>query len=104
MKSQAQRAIEEANILLQTGLDGEDLDKGEMDAETLMNRLTLNVSMLERCNKDWTRIMKDLKGEAKATNEKEYACAAEGDEGFIEAIITGNEVVARLKARITFIS
>ena len=69
-----------------------------------MNRLTLNVSMLERYNKDWTGIMKDLKGEAKATDEKEYARAAEGDEGFIEAIIAGNEVVARLKARITFIS
>ena len=27
----------------QTGLEGEDLDKEEMDAETLMNRLTLNV-------------------------------------------------------------
>ena len=48
--------------------------------------------------------MKDLKGEAKATDEKEYVRAAEGDEGFIEAIIAGNEVVARLKARITFIS
>ena len=48
--------------------------------------------------------MKDLKGEAKATDEKEYARTAEGDEGFIEAIITGNGVVARLKARITFIS
>ena len=48
--------------------------------------------------------MKDLKGEAKATDEKEYARAAEGGEGFIEAIIVGNEVVARLKAKITFIS
>ena len=47
-----------------------------MDAETLINRLTLSVSMLERCNKDWIGIMKDLKGEAKATNEKEYARVA----------------------------
>ena len=40
----------------------------------------------------------------KGTDEKEYTCAAEGDEGFIKAIITGNEVVSGLKARITFIS
>ena len=41
-----------------------------MDVESLINKLTINISMLERCNKDWTRIMKDLKGEAKATDEK----------------------------------
>ena len=103
-KSRVQRATEEANALLETDLDVEDLDKEEMDVESLINKLTINISMLERCNKDWTGIMKDLKGEAKATDEKEYARAAEGGEGFIEAIIVGNEVVARLKAKITFIS
>ena len=103
-KSRVQRAIEEANALLETELNVEDLDKEEMDVESLINKLTIDISMLERCNKDWTRIMKDLKGEAKATDEKEYAHAAEGGEGFIEAIIVGNKVVARLKAKITFIS
>ena len=103
-KSRVQRAIEEANALLETELNVEDLDKEEMDVESLINKLTINISMLERCNKDWTRIMKDLKGEAKATNEKEYTRAAEGGKGFIEAIIVGNEVVARLKAKIMFIS
>ena len=92
------------NALLETELNVEDLDKEEMDVESLINKLTINILMLERRNKDWTGIMKDLKGKAKATNEKEYACAAEGDKGFIEAIIVGNEVVARLKAKITFIS
>ena len=60
--------------------------------------------MLERCNRDWTRIMKDLKGEAKAIDKKGYARTAEGGEGFIEAIIIGNQVVARLKVKITLIS
>ena len=104
VKFYVQRAIEEANALLETELDVEDLDKEEMDVESLINKLTSNISMLERCNKDWTRIMKDLKGEAKATDEKEYARAAEGGGGFIEAIIVGNKVVARLKAKIKFIS
>ena len=103
-KSRVQRAIEEANALLETELDVEDLDKEEMDVESLINKLTINISMLERCNKDWTGIMKDLKSEAKATDEKEYARAAEGGEGFIEPTIVGNEVAARLKAKITFIS
>jgi len=66
-----------------------------MEAENLMNRLMLNISMLKRCNKGWTRLMKDLKGEAKATDEKE---CTEGDEGFIKAIIAGNEAVAGLNA------
>ena len=43
-----------------------------MDVESLMNKLTINISMLERCNKDWTGIMKDLKGKAKVTDENEY--------------------------------
>ena len=56
---------------VETELDVEDLAKEEMDVESLINKLTINISMLERCNKDWTGIMKDLKGEAKATcNEK----------------------------------
>jgi len=102
-KFHVHRAIEEANAFLETKLNG-DLDKEEMDAESLINRLTTNISMLERCNKDWTSVMKDLKGEAKAANEKEYMRVAEGDEGFIEAIIIGNEVVTRLRAKIIFIS
>ena len=38
-----------------------------MDVESLINKLKINVSMLERCNKDWTGIMMDSKGKAKAT-------------------------------------
>ena len=102
-KFHVHRAIKEANAFLETELNG-DLDKEEMDTESLINRLTTNISMLERCNKDWTRVMKDLKGEAKAANEKEYMRVAEGDEGFIEAIIIGNEVITRLRVKIIFIS
>ena len=48
-KSCVQLAIEEANVLLDTELDGEDLDKEEMDAESLINKLTIDISMLKRC-------------------------------------------------------
>jgi len=97
-KSRVHQAIEEANAFLEIKLNG-DLDREEMDAESLINRLTTNISMLERCNKDWTGVKKDLKGKAKTTDETEYVHVAEGDEGFIKAIITGNEVVAKLGLR-----
>ena len=41
-----------------------------MKLETLINRLPSHVSMLERCNKDWTVVLNNAKGEsAKATEE-----------------------------------
>jgi len=103
-KSRVLRVIEEANAFLEIGYEGEDLDKDEMDAESLINRLTVNISTLERCNKDWTGVLKDLKGEAKTAEEREYNRVADRDEGLIDAIIVGNKVVAKLKAKITFIS
>jgi len=77
------QAIEEANALLDTPLD-EDFDKDETVTETLINRLTTNILTLERCKKDWTGVLKDLKGEAKSNDKNEYVHLAEGDEGFIE--------------------
>ena len=47
--------------------------------------------------------MKELKDDAKVTEEREYTCICEGDDGLIEALLTGNEVLARIKARITII-
>jgi len=67
--------------------EGEDLDKDEKDAESLINRLTVNISTLEMYNKDWTGVLKDFKGEVKTAEEREYARVADGDKGFIKAII-----------------
>ena len=67
--------------------------------------LSSNIAILERCNKDWsTLILKEAKGEAKATEEREYTRIAEGEEGFIEVMLVANDTLARLKARITLIS
>ena len=74
-----------------------------MDTEALMNRLTFHIVMLERCNKDWTEITKDLKAKWKLPMKRNMRVLLK-DEGFIKAIIAGNEVVARLKARIAFVS
>ena len=61
--------------------------------------------MLEKCNKDCMVILNNSKGEsAKTPEEREYSCATDGEEGFIEAILNENETVARLQARITIIT
>ena len=49
-----------------------------MDTESLLSGLTINILLLEGCQKDWTGVIKELKGEAKATDEKEYACLGQG--------------------------
>jgi len=39
--------------------------------------------MLEKCNKDWTIVLNNTKGEtAKATEEQEYSHAADGGDRF----------------------
>jgi len=77
----------------------------EITVETLINRLSSHVSMLERCNKDWTVVLNNTKNKsAKATEEQEYSSAADGEEGLIEAIFNGNETISKLQARITVIS
>ena len=47
--------------------------------------------------------MKELKDDAKVTEEREYARVTEGEDGLIETLLNGKEVLARLKARITII-
>ena len=81
-----------------------DFDGEESDAEYFINKLSANSLLLERCNKDWSNILKDSKGEAKANEELEYAKAMEGENSFIELMLTANDTIARLKARVTLIS
>ena len=55
------------------------------------------------CTEDWSTLLKETKGEAKATKEQKYVCIAEGEEGFIEVMFIANGTFARLTARITLI-
>ena len=80
-----------------------ELDEIENEMEDYINRLSSNIAILERCNKDWSTLLKETKGDAKVTEEREYACVA-GEEGFIEIMLMANDVLARLKAKITLIS
>ena len=104
-KSRLEQCIEESENLLKTKVTAEsDFDGEEGEAEYFINRLSTNSLLLERCNKDRSNILKDAKGEVKATEEREYARATEGENSFIELILTANDTIARLKGRITLIS
>ena len=48
--------------------------------------------------------LKDLKGEEKGKEEKEYQRVTEGSEGFIEALMDANKEVARLQTRLKVIA
>ncbi|XP_065891574.1 uncharacterized protein [Dysidea avara] len=103
-KARLQQYIESANGLLENKPKEQELDEYESEVEDFLNRLTTNVSLLEKCNKDWSNVLKEAKGDAKATEEKEYSRATDGETGFIELMFAANEVISRLKARVTLIS
>ena len=80
-----------------------ELDEMESETEDFINRQSSNIVILERCNKDWSTLLKETKGDARVTEEqeeeREYTHVVEGEEGFIEVMLIANEVMARLKAR-----
>ena len=92
-KSCLQWYTEAANDPLEKKLNKLELDKVESDTEDFINRLSSNITILERCNKDWSTLLKETKGDAKVIEDREYARVAEGEEGCIEVMLIGNEVM-----------
>ena len=52
-KARLQQYVESANSLLENKPGEPELDEYESEVEDFLSRLTTNVSLLERCNKDW---------------------------------------------------
>ena len=103
--SQLEQFIEQAEALLKTKVTVEsDLDGEVSEADYFINRLSTNSLLLERCNRDWSNVIEDTKGEGKAIKECEYAQATEGEDSFIELMLTANDMIARPKARVMLIS
>ena len=50
----------------------ETMEDDEGLAEELIERMNTNVNLLERCNRDWVNLLKDLGAKMKAAEEKEY--------------------------------
>jgi len=81
-----------------------ELDKEESEVEDFVNRISCNIVLLKKCNKEWSNILREMKGGAKVAEKHEYAQMSEGENGFIDVLMVANEVLARLKARIILIS
>ena len=77
-KYRLEQCIEQAEALLKTKVTVEsDLDEEESEADYFINRISINSLLLDRCNGDWSNIIKDTKGEGKATKERKYARVTE---------------------------
>ena len=103
-KSRLLQYVEWASGLLEKKPVEIELDEEESEAEDFANRISSNIALLEKCNRDWSNILKELKGDTKVTEESEYTRVSDGEDGFIEVLLVATEVLARLKARITIIS
>ena len=62
-KTRLQRYVEEASSLLSSGVEEKTLEEDEIRVEEVIARINTNVSLLERCNRDWSTLLKDLKNE-----------------------------------------
>ena len=97
-KAHLQGYIKQARTLF---MNESDLDKEETQLEDLIQQLSTNIVLLERCSKKWTTLLTELpKGEEKLAGEKEYLWAADSDDGLIELLLDSNETVARLQGRL----
>ena len=99
-KAQLQGYLKDSKLIFASSID-ENLDEEEL-VEDLLQRLSTNVALLEKCNDEWKSLLgsKDLKGDSKTVQEKEYAWAIEGEGGIIELQLDAREVIARLQARL----
>ena len=102
-KTRLQHYIEEVSSLLSSRVEEKTLEEDEIREEVIA-RVNANVSLLERCNRDWSSLLKDLKGDERSKEEKEYQRVAEGSEGYVEMLMDANEVVARLQGRLKLIA
>jgi len=69
-KSQLQQYIKLVNILLEKKPNEMELDEEESEAEDFVNRISCNTVILEKCNKDWSNILRKTKGDAKVAEER----------------------------------
>ena len=78
------------------------MDEEEELIEDLLQRHSTNVALLEKCNDEWKSLLglKDLKGDSKTVEEKEYAWAIEGESRIIELQLDTREAIAHLQARL----
>jgi len=70
----------------------------EREVEDFVNRIFCNTVLLEKCNKEWSNISRETKGDAE---EREYARVSERENGFIDVLMVANEVFEEVLARLS---
>ena len=55
-----QACLQQARTLFKVPINESDLDKEETQLEDLIQRLSTNITLLERCNKEWTTLLAEL--------------------------------------------
>ena len=71
-KARLQQYNEEASSLLAFQIEEKSLEEDEIRVEEVIARINMNISFLERCNRDWLNLQKDLKNEERSKEEKEF--------------------------------
>jgi len=74
-KGQLRHYIEEASGILLSVIEEKTIEELETQIEEAIRHLNTSISLLERCNRNWANLVKDLKGDEKV-KEKELALSA----------------------------
>ena len=100
VKGRLHRYMEEASAILSSPVEEKTIEELEFQVEEIIKRVNTSVSLIERCNRDWANLLRDVKDEEKVKEEKEFERAADSKDGYIEALLDAGDVVARLEARL----
>ena len=103
-RTRLKRYLEEAATLLSTEVEEKTLEDDKLRVEETIARISNSSSLLERCNRDWSEVLKDLKGEEKTKEEKKLHELADGHEGYVELLLDAGETVVFLQTRLKVIS
>ena len=85
-RSHLQDYLKRAKLVFSAPIDEVNLEEEETATDDILQRITTNVSLLERCNDNWVTLLRELKGEEKTIEEKEYSWATEGDDDSKEMV------------------
>ena len=80
------------------------LEDDKLRVEETIARISNSSSLLECCNRDWSEVLKDLKGEEKTKEEKKLHELADGHEGYVGLLLDAGETVVFLQTRLKVIS
>ena len=72
VKTRLQKYYKKANTILSFPVREETLEDDEGLVEELTECMNNNVNLLEKCNRDWVNLLKNLGAKMKAVEEKEY--------------------------------